>query len=148
MAADEAGRTTTNIDFGGGPVPGVWPATWIHGAPPGVRGQDPPLQVHRFDEHTFVLRQSKAMTYEAPFVYLLFGNDRALLLDTGAVADPRRMPLRAAVDGLVAEWLASHPRPDYSLVVAHTHGHGDHVGGDGQFAGRPATTVEIGRAHV
>ena len=89
MAADEAGRATTNIDFGGGPVPGVWPSTWIHGAPPGVRGQDPPLQVHRFDEHTFVLRQSKAMTYEAPFVYLLFGNDRALLLDTGAGA-PRR----------------------------------------------------------
>ena len=144
MAADEAGRATTNIDFGGGPVPGVWPAGWNHGAPPGVRCQDPPLQVHRFDEHTFVLRQSKAMTYEAPFVYLLFGNDRALLLDTGAVADPRRMPLRATIDGLVAEWLARHPRPDYSLVVAHTHGHGDHVGGDGQFAGRPATTV-VGR---
>ena len=144
MAAEEAGRATTNVDFGGGPVRGVWPARWIHGAPPGVRCQDPPLQVHRFDEHTFVLRQSKAVTYEAPFLFLLFGNDRALLLDTGAVADPRRMPLRATVDRLVAQWPACHPRPAYSLVVAHTHGHGDHVGGDGQFAGRPATTV-VGR---
>jgi glyoxylase-like metal-dependent hydrolase (beta-lactamase superfamily II) len=26
-------------------------------------------------------------------------------------------------------------------VVAHTHAHGDHVAGDGQFADRPATTV-------
>jgi hypothetical protein len=95
VAAEEAGHATANVDFGGGPVRGVWPARWIHGAPPGVRCQDPPLQAHRFDEHTFVLRQSKAVTYEAPFLYLLFGNDRALLLDTGAVADPRRMPLRA-----------------------------------------------------
>ena len=93
MAAEEAGRAKTTIDFGGGPVHGVLPARSIHGAPPGVRCQDPPLQVHRFDEHTFVLRQSKAVTYEAPFLYLLFGNDRALLLDTGAVADPRRMPV-------------------------------------------------------
>jgi glyoxylase-like metal-dependent hydrolase (beta-lactamase superfamily II) len=144
VVAEEAGRASTDVDFGGGPVHGGLPARWIHGAPPGVRCQDPPLQVHRFDEHTFVLRQSKALTYEAPFLYLLFGNDRALLLDTGDVADPQRMPLRATVDHLIEAWLARHPRPAYALVVAHTHGHGDHVGGDGQFADRPATTV-VGR---
>jgi hydroxyacylglutathione hydrolase len=54
------------------------------------------------------------------------------------------MPLRVTIDRLVAEWLGCHPRPADSLVVAHTPGHGDHVGGDGQFAGRPATTV-VGR---
>ncbi|HEU4676222.1 MAG TPA: MBL fold metallo-hydrolase [Motilibacteraceae bacterium] len=114
---------------------------WIHGAPPGRPCTDPPLQVHRVDEATVVLRQSKALTYEAPFLFLLFGSDRALLLDTGDVADPGRMPLRRVVDGLVEDWLARHPRPGYQLVVAHTHGHGDHVAGDGQFAGRPDTTV-------
>ena len=29
----------------------------------------------------------------------------------------------------------------YELVVAHTHGHGDHVAGDAAFADRPRTTV-------
>ena len=141
MVAGDSRHAETNVDFGGGPVRGDLAVSWIHGAPPGARCQDPPLQVHRFDEHTFVLRQSKAVTYEAPFLYLLLGNDRALLLDTGAVADPAQMPLRVTVNRLVADWLVRHPRPGYSLVVAHTHGHGDHVGGDGQFAGRPATTV-------
>jgi hydroxyacylglutathione hydrolase len=141
LVAGDSIRAEANVDFGSGPVQGDLAVQWIHGAPPGVRCEDPPLQVHRFDEHTFVLRQSKAVTWEAPFLYLLFGNDRAILLDTGDVADPERMPLRETVDRLVAEWLVRHPRPDYPLVVAHTHGHQDHVGGDGQFTDRPATTV-------
>src|SRR5258707_885606 len=80
----------------------------------------PPIQVHRYDEHTVILRQSKSVHYEAPFIYLLFGNDRALLLDTGATADPAKFPLRATVDQLVEEWLARHPRDGYQLVVVHT----------------------------
>lgn len=114
---------------------------WVHGAPPGRPCTDPPLQVHHVDERTVVLRQSKALTYEAPFLFLLFGTHRALLLDTGDVADPGRMPLRATVDRLVDEWLRRHPRPGYRLVVAHTHAHGDHVAGDAQLAGRPDTDV-------
>ncbi len=129
------------VDFSGGPVEGDLAVAWIHGARPGTDSNDPPIQVHRVDEHTLVLRQSKALTYEAPFLYLLFGNDAALLLDTGDVADPERMPLRATVDGLIGEWLAEHPRYGYRLVVAHTHSHGDHVRGDGQFADRPDTVV-------
>jgi hypothetical protein len=56
-------------------------------------------------------------------------------------ADPAKFPLRATVDGLVDDWLTRHPREGYQLVVVHTHGHGDHVAGDAQFAGRLATTV-------
>jgi hydroxyacylglutathione hydrolase len=114
---------------------------WIHGAPASRPADDPPIQVHWYDPHTVILRQSKSVDYEAPFLYLLFGNDRALLLDTGATEDPASFPLRATVDGLLAQWLAEHPRDGYALVVAHTHGHGDHVAGDPQFAGRPDTTV-------
>jgi hypothetical protein len=115
--------------------------TWNHGTP-GRRGNgEPKIQVHYYDEHTVILRQSKSVSYEAPFLYLLFGNDRALLLDTGATADPERFPLREKVDRLVAVWLAKYPREGYELVVAHTHGHGDHVAADGQFAGRAGTTV-------
>src|SRR4051812_45254985 len=79
--------------------------------------------------------------FEAPFLFLLFGTDRALLLDTGATADPAYFPLRRTVDEALADWLDLHPRTSYGLVVAHTHGHGDHIAGDGQFADRPDTVV-------
>jgi hydroxyacylglutathione hydrolase len=125
----------------GAPVRGDLDVRWIHGSPRGKRNEDPPIQVHRYDPHTYVLRQSKAITAEAPFLFLLFGNDRAVLFDTGAVKKPAGNPLRATIDGIIDSWLAEHPRDDYHLVVAHTHGHLDHVEGDGQFADRPATTV-------
>jgi len=130
------------VDFArGAPTKGSLDVTWNHGTP-GRRGNgEPKIQVHYYDEHTVILRQSKSVNYEAPFLYLLFGNDRALLLDTGATADPERFPLREKVDRLVSIWLAKHPREGYELVVAHTHGHGDHVAADGQFAGRADTTV-------
>lgn len=105
-------------------------------------GKAPPLiQVHRAAEHTVILRQSITVNYEAPFLYLLFGEKRALLLDTGATPDARRFPLRETVDRLIEGWLEDHPSPDYGLVVAHSHAHGDHIAADGQFADRPFTRV-------
>ena len=97
--------------------------------------------MHRYDPHTYVLRQSKALTAEAPFLYLLFGSERAVLFDTGASKKTEGNPLRETVDGIVEAWLAEQPREHYELVVAHTHGHLDHVEGDAQFADRPATTI-------
>jgi hydroxyacylglutathione hydrolase len=135
-------NTDRRIDFvTAAPVSGSLDVTWIHGSPRGRRAADPSIQVHKYDEHTVIMRESKSVHYEAPFLYLLFGNDRALLLDTGATADPASFPLRATVDELIEGWLAGHPRERYELVVAHTHGHGDHVAGDAQFAGRAGTTV-------
>src|SRR6185369_7695148 len=87
---------------------------WIHGA-----AGEPAIQTHWYDEATVVLRQAKSLNYEAPFMFLLFGDERALLLDTGAVSDPDRFPLRATVDELVGRWLDKHPHPRYGLVVAH-----------------------------
>ena len=127
----------STVDFGvGSPVAGDLDVRWNYGA-----AGEPPIQVHAYDPHTYVLRQSKATNYEAPFLYLLFGNERAILLDTGATKDASVFPLRATVDGVVDAWLASNPREDYHLVVAHPPAHGDHVAGDGQFEGRPKTTV-------
>lgn len=97
--------------------------------------------MHRYDPHTYVLRQSKALTAEAPFLYLLFGSERAVLFDTGASKKTEGNPLRETVDEIVEAWLAEHPREEYELVVAHTHGHLDHLAGDAQFADRPATTI-------
>jgi glyoxylase-like metal-dependent hydrolase (beta-lactamase superfamily II) len=135
-------KTDEPIDFAGGaPVGGSLEVVWNHGIRPGDSAAEPAIQVHHHDEHTVIMRQSKAVHYEAPFFFLLFGNERALLLDTGANEEPELFPLRTTVDGLIDRWLERHPREDYELVVAHTHGHGDHVAGDVQFAGRPHTTV-------
>lgn len=135
-------QASTMVDFATGtPVAGSLDVRWIHGARSRKAPQDPPIQVHSYDEHTVILRQSKSVHPEAPFMYLLFGNERAILLDTGATADPAKFPLRATVDRLVGDWLARHPRAGYELVVAHTHGHNDHVAADAQFAGRPDTKV-------
>ena len=123
---------------GSRPVRGDLDVSWIHGSPRRRHRTDPPIQVHAYDQHTYVLRQSKDVTFEAPFLVLLLGSERALLLDSGAVAD---RTVRDTVDGLIDAWLAQHPRALYPLVVAHTHGHGDHKAGDGQFADRPDTTV-------
>lgn len=114
------------------PLAGV---RWIHGSPPGGPA-DPKIQVVRVADDTFILRQSKDLNYEAPFLYLLCGAERAILLDTGAVAGGG---VREAVDSLLRD--RERDTPGYQLVVAHTHGHGDHVAGDGDFAGRPGTTV-------
>jgi hydroxyacylglutathione hydrolase len=108
---------------------------WIHGSPPGGPA-DPAVQVHQVDDGTFIMRQSKDLDYEGPFLYLLCGAERALLLDTGAVPDGG---VREAVDGLLAK--REQANPAYELIVGHTHGHGDHVAGDGQFMRRPRTTV-------
>jgi hydroxyacylglutathione hydrolase len=110
---------------------------WIHGTPDCALVPDPPFQVHAFDKDTYILRQSKCLNFEAPFLYLLFGTERALLLDTGAGP----FPIRAVVQGIVDQLQAIHDRPSLELVVAHSHGHGDHTSGDDQFRGRPQTTV-------
>ncbi|WP_063627951.1 MBL fold metallo-hydrolase [Actinospica robiniae] len=131
------------IDFGGAEAPGLGSldVAWDHG----VRGKRAPaqerIQVHRYNEHTVILRQSRSVKREAPFMFLLFGNERAVLLDTGATAETELFPLCAHVDRLIEEWLEHHPREGYELVVAHTHDHGDHVAGDVQFADRPHTRV-------
>lgn len=110
---------------------------WIDGTDP----DEPAVQVHHLDEHTVVLRQSMRSDPEAPFVYLLMGGSGALLIDTGATADPAAWPLRRTVDTLLTDWLRVHPREGYRLTVVHTHSHGDHTAGDPQFADRPRTTV-------
>lgn len=96
------------------------------------------------DSDTVQLRQPKSSHWEAPFLFLLFGRDRAILFDTGATGDERVFPLRGTVDGLIETWLRAHParfaRP-YELVVAHTHAHRDHIAGDSLLAARPGTTV-------
>jgi hydroxyacylglutathione hydrolase len=126
------------------PTPGDLNVAWVHGSPSPRHRTDPPIQVHPYDPQTFILRESKDVSFEAPFLYLFLGDDRALLVDTGATADPARFPLRQTIDQLVRDWLVVHPRTEHQLVVAHTHSHSDHTAGDPQFSDRPNTQI-VGR---
>lgn len=112
-----------------GLTPGSLPGRWMHGSADCKQNTDPELQVHSYNSTTYILRQNKCRTFEAPFLYLLIGTRSALLLDTGATDTPA---VRDAVKGLIGA------RP---LLVAHSHGHGDHIASDGRFAGQPGVTV-------
>jgi hydroxyacylglutathione hydrolase len=116
---------------GGGVRPGSLPAHWMTGGPDCV--EVPDWQVHAYNEDFYILRQSGCVDYEKPFLYLLFGKDKALLEDTGAQpSDAAR-----AVTDVIAKWLKAKGRTSIELIVTHSHSHGDHVAGDAGFRGLP-----------
>src|SRR5579859_4096786 len=82
-------------------VPGSLDMRWQEGAADCKSATAPPLQVHRYDDRTFILRENLCTTFEAPFLYLLVGSAEALLIDTGDVADPRQVPLADTVTKLM-----------------------------------------------
>jgi hypothetical protein len=59
--------------------------------------------VHRYEPQTCVLRQSPCANCEADFLYLLIGSEKALLIDTGAIAEPDRMPLAGIILDLLRD---------------------------------------------
>jgi len=109
---------------------------WNEGSEDCVKNPQPPIQVHQYNAQTFILRESLCATYEAPFIYLLIGKTKALLIDTGAVADAKIMPLAQTVVSLLPDDGSRRP-----LMVAHTHGHLDHRSGDDQFRALPDVEV-------
>jgi glyoxylase-like metal-dependent hydrolase (beta-lactamase superfamily II) len=133
---------TAEIGFPDGAAVPDLDVAWIHGSEAAKYNTDPDIQVHACDEHTYILRQNMAVSYEAPFMFLLFGASTAVLLDTGATSNPQFFPLRRTVDSIIDSWLDGHPHPDcYGLLVLHTHSHTDHTAADRQFADRPNTAV-------
>jgi len=110
---------------------------WNPGAEDCSAYTGPPLEVHPLDARTFVLRESLCATWEAPFMYLLVGQERGLLIDTGDVADPGKVPLASTVLGM----LPSDARGKLPLLVVHSHSHTDHRAGDPQFEGLPGVRV-------
>jgi len=114
---------------------------WIHGSESAKHNTDPDIQMYDYHAHTVILRQNMAINYEAPFMFLLFGNTHAVLIDTGATESAELFPLRQVVDELIERWLAENPRDGYELLVLHTHPHDDHVAGDAQLSDRPDTSV-------
>jgi glyoxylase-like metal-dependent hydrolase (beta-lactamase superfamily II) len=119
------------------PVPGSLDVNWSEGAEDCDKATIAPIQVHQYEARTYILRQSFCADFEAPLLYLLIGDEEALLIDTGAVPDSAQMPLVETVMGLLPDKGAGK----IPLLVLHTHGHGDHRAADAQFKAVPGVVV-------
>jgi hydroxyacylglutathione hydrolase len=115
---------------------------WIHGSE-NCEGQVndsnyQEWQQVQFETQSFVFRQNKCSNYEGPFVYLFIGQNKALLIDSGAT-----------IDGGVKLVNMIRAITNLPIVVAHSHGHGDHRLGDDAFrAEAGVTVVNIGATAV
>lgn len=118
-------------------TPGSLDVHWHEGATNCSAHSEPPLQVHAYNAQTYILRESLCSTFEAPFMYLLIGSTKALMIDTGDIADPKQAPLATTVSQL----LPAAGSSKLPLLVVHTHRHLDHRAGDAQFANLPNVTV-------
>ncbi len=112
---------------GGGVREGTLPLHWMPSGPKCM--EVPEWQVHEYNEDFYIIRQSGCSDYEKPFLYLLFGKDRALLWDTGS----RNFPAARMVNEVVSHWLARTHRQQIPLLVVHSHAHSDHIAGDEQL---------------
>ena len=103
---------------------GTLPAHWLSQQPKCM--EIPEWQVHEYNPNFFILRQSPCTDYEKPFVFLLFGKDKAMLIDTGS----RNGDLAPTLQLTIKNWLNRNHRTIIPLIVTHTHEHEDHTWGD------------------
>ena len=123
------------------PATGNLRFTWIHGSISAKANTDVRVQVHRYNEHTFILRQNPAIHWEAPFMYLLMGEERAVLLDAGATEEAEYFPLRQVVDRVINRWQQANGVPKMPLLVLTLGSETSQIAALGQFENRPDTVV-------
>lgn len=114
---------------------GTLPRQWRPSGPKCT--EVPDFEVREYNEDFIILRQSGCTNPEKPFLFLLFGQSRALLLDSGA----GNVDVARAVQSLRTAHAARSGGSVLPLVVAHSHAHGDHTAGDADLARLPDTTV-------
>lgn len=104
---------------------------WDHGSEFCDTQTDSSFDRLSVDDATHIFRQNKCDTFEAPFLYLLAGTQRSLLLDSGAIESALKSSVIDVIKPFVAIDDKQFIRP---LIVAHSHSHLDHVAGDAQFS--------------
>lgn len=109
---------------GGNLERGVLPLTWMTGGPKCM--EMPEWQIHEYNPNFYILRQSGCTDFEKPFVYLIFGAGRALMIDTGS----RNGDITPTLQRVMHNWLRRNQRTSIPLIVAHSHSHSDHTAGD------------------
>lgn len=92
----------------------------------------------QYQPQSFVFRQNKCSHYEGPFVYLFVGQERGLLIDSGATIEGGFRLVELIRD-----------ITDLPILLAHTHGHSDHRLGDDAFRNQDAMSViDVGSSAV
>jgi hydroxyacylglutathione hydrolase len=119
---------------GAGVERGELPKAWITGGPRCM--EVPDWQVHEYNPDFYIIRESGCTHFEKPFLYLIFGKERAMLIDTGAGEND----IGRFSQTVLRKWLLRRKRDSMPLLVTHSHGHGDHIAGDKQFEGLPNVT--------
>ena len=91
---------------------------WNHGSDPCTDNTDPQFQILRYDANTYILRENKCTSRHAPFSYLFFGEDKAILFGTGANPDNKEdeLQIRKFVDQAI-----DHFERAVELVLAAGH---------------------------
>ena len=110
---------------------------WSHGSLDCDTNSDPAIEVFRYDHSSYILRQNKCLSFEAPFIYVLFGDETALVLDTGATEEELDFPIYKTIQSINKKLSKSEGSPTRKILVIHSHSHGDHYAGDLQFLGKP-----------
>src|ERR1700681_2698878 len=85
--------------------PGTLAEPWLTGGPNCLTVPD--WQVHEYNEDFYILRESGCINAEKPFLYLIFGENKALLEDTGVAYDtPDKtvIPTAPVIMNLMAKW--------------------------------------------
>ena len=120
---------------GAGVRQGTLPKSWRTGGPTCEKVAE--WEIHRYNPDLYILRENGCVNAEKPFLYLLFGKDKALLIDTGA----GETHVAATVSSVIENWAKDNHREAPPLIVGHSHSHDDHVAGDAQFKSRAGTTM-------
>lgn len=108
----------------------------------GTNATEPSTEIHvPIPGKLVVFRQSLRTSFEGPFLHLILGPDKALLIDTGA----------GGTSGQLVAAVKKH-LGNRKLFFTNSHGHNDHVAGNSAFAtfatrrsfGGSNTTFDLG----
>ncbi|TAA47275.1 MBL fold metallo-hydrolase [Corallincola spongiicola] len=118
---------------------------WAHGVQSCSVTPDNAVDVYQHSATSYILRVSKCISFEAPFIYLLIGDDKVLLVDTGPTDDAAVLPLYQIVNELVLAQTGGESR---QWLVVHSHSHSDHYNGDALLQGQANITLVSPKADL
>src|SRR6187549_3453731 len=95
--------------------PGALPRQWRPSGPNCT--EVPDWQVHEYNANLYIIRESGCTNYEKPFLYLFFGDGKALLQDTGA----GETDIDRLIPQLLQQWAKRANKPVPPLLVVHSH---------------------------
>lgn len=114
---------------------------WHHGAVDCSLDTNPAIDVYQQDESSFILRQNKCLNFEAPFIYVFEGNEKVLVVDTGATDSHNIFPVYRKITSLLNRKNENNSNNKKAWLVLHSHSHSDHHQGDSQFKGHENITI-------